>query len=160
MLKRLILAAAGLGMVAVVGALLYSLLAPSDRCDVCYRPLHEETLYRIHLAYGKVLDACCPRCGLRYQKGRRDVLRTEAIAFYSKELLHGEAAFYVEGSSVHFCSHAPLEEDRSGVQYEVAWDRCLPSLIAFESEATARSFQARNGGVVKTYEELLAEESP
>lgn len=160
MLKRLAIAAAGLALVAALGAFVYMSFESSPTCDVCYRPLHKETYYRIHLSDGKALDVCCPRCGLRFQEGRKDVVRTEVTDFDTKRLFHSDQAFYVEGSPVHFCSHAPLEEDRSGTQYEVAWDRCLPSLIAFESEATAKSFQARNGGVIKTYDELLEEESP
>jgi hypothetical protein len=160
MLKRLILATAGLGMVAVAGAILYSQLAASDRCDVCYRPMHAETSYRIHLADGRTMDACCPRCGLRFQEARQDVVGAEATDFERKTRLDADDAFYVENSRVHPCSHFSIQEDRSGTKYQVAWDRCLPSLVAFESEASARSFQARNGGVIKTYEELLAEESP
>ncbi len=160
MLKRIILAAVGLTFVAVVGAAIYSNLEPSDQCDVCYRPLHKETYYRIHMTGGKVLDVCCPRCGLRFQEGREDIVHTEVTDFDTKELLDADQAFYVEGSPVHFCSHAPLEEDRSGTQYEVAWDRCLPSLIAFESRGAAVRFQDQNGGVIKTHDELLEEPAP
>ena len=60
---------------------------------------------------------------------------------------------------MHFCGHASVREDRSGRQYEVAWDRCLPSLIAFSSREAARKFQKENGGDIKTYAELLAEHS-
>jgi len=52
-----------------------------------------------------------------------------------------------------------VREDRSGGQYEVAWDRCLPSLIAFSSRQAALKFQEENGGNIKTYEELLADHS-
>jgi len=160
MLKRIVTGAVGLTLVAALGAFLYTTYAPSDRCDVCYRPLHKQTYYRIHLSDGKMLDVCCPRCGLRFQAGRKDVVGTEVTDFDTKRLVHADKAFYVEGSPVHFCSHEPLEEDRSGTQYEVAWDRCLPSLIAFESKASATAFQAENGGAVKTYDELLQEGSP
>lgn len=160
MLKRVLLAAAGLTLVAVVGTLIYSNVGPSDRCDVCYRPLHRETYYRIHLTGGEALDVCCPRCGLRFQEGRKDVAHTEVTDFESRKLVDAEKAFYVEGSPVHFCSHAPREEDRSGTQYEVAWDRCLPSLIAFETRAAAVNFQDQNGGAIKTYGELLREKEP
>ncbi len=160
MLKRIVTGAVGLTLVAALGTFLYMSYRPPDRCDVCYRPLHRETYYRIHLSDGKSLDVCCPRCGLRFQAGRKDVVRTEVTDFDTKKLVRADKAFYVEGSPVHFCSHEPLEEDRSGTQYEVAWDRCLPSLIAFESEATAKTFQSQNGGAVKTYDDLLAESNP
>lgn len=160
MLKRIVLTLVGLSLVALIGVAIYSNVGPSDQCDVCYRPLHRETFYRIHTADGEALDVCCPRCGLRFQEGRTDVVHTEVTDFETRKLLEADAAFFVEGSPVHFCSHAPVEEDRSGTQYEVAWDRCLPSLIAFESRAAAVSFQERNGGAIKTYAELLAEPVP
>ena len=87
-----------------------------------------------------------------------DVVRAEVTDFYKKDRMDADKAFYVENSPVHFCSHSAVQEDRSGTQYEVAWDRCLPSLIAFESRAAALKFQNQNGGDVKTYAELLAKE--
>lgn len=160
MLKRILFTATGLAVVAVVGAVIYTNLDPPNRCDVCQRPLHQETYYRLHMADGETLDVCCPRCGLRFQKGRNDVVSAEVTDFETKRPVDAEDAFYVDGSPVHFCSHAPVEEDRSGTQYEVAWDRCLPSLIAFESRAAAVRFQRENGGSIKTYRELLEEDAP
>jgi hypothetical protein len=58
---------------------------------------------------------------------------------------------------VHACSHSLVQEDRSGTQYQVAWDRCLPSLVAFESRGAAEVFRKSNGGTIKTYDELVAE---
>jgi hypothetical protein len=160
MMKRILFVAVGLALVAAFGVFLYRNVASSPNCDVCYRPLHKETYYRIHLSDGEVLDVCCPRCGLRFQEGRHDVVRTEVTDFDTRRLVHGDEAYYVEGSPVHFCSHAPLAEDRSGTQYEVSWDRCLPSLIAFQSREAAVKFQDQNGGVIKTYDELLEQAPP
>ena len=161
MAKRIVQAVAALALVAAVGALLYVEWDEPNKCDICYRPMHQETFYRIHLASGESKDACCPRCGLRFQEGRNDVVRTEVTDLYTRQHLDADAAiaYYVEGSPVHFCSHASVREDRSGGQYEVAWDRCLPSLIAFSSREAAQKFQEENGGSIKSYEELLAEHS-
>jgi hypothetical protein len=154
MLKRIAFAALGLTLVAAFGVFLYRTLASPPNCDVCYRPIHEETFYRIHLASGESMDVCCPRCacGFRGPAG--------LSVGYTKVRIDAAKGSYVENSHVHLCSHSPVQEDRSGTQYEVAWDRCLPSLIAFESPAEARAFQAKNGGVIKSYDELLREGSP
>lgn len=159
MLKRAVFVAAGLTFAAAFAVLVYRSLDSSPSCDVCYRPMHEETLYRIHLAGGESLDVCCPRCGLRFQEGREDVVSAEVTDFSTRKRLDAGKAIYVENSSAHFCSHEPVREDRSGTQYEVSRDRCLPGIIAFESESAARTFQARNGGVIQTYAELLPEGS-
>jgi hypothetical protein len=159
MAKRILQVVAALAVVAAVGAFVYVQLDDPDACDVCYRPMHQETFYRIHLEGGDTKDVCCPRCGLRFQEGRNDVVATEVTDFNTKQRIDAAKAYYVENSPVHFCSHAGMHEDRSGVQYEVAWDRCLPSLIAFSSREAAQKFQHDNGGDIKTYQELLAEHS-
>lgn len=159
MTKRILQAVAALTLVAAVGAFVYVQTNSPAECDVCYRPMHAETFYRIHLDNGDTKDVCCPRCGLRFQEGRDDVVGVEVTDFYTRERVDAATAYYVEASPVHFCSHAAVQEDRSGVQYEVAWDRCLPSLIGFASKEDAERFQRENGGSVKTYDELRAEHS-
>jgi hypothetical protein len=83
----------------------------------------------------------------------------EAADFCSGERLPARQAFYVEGSSVHPCCKDIAEKDRSGVRYDLAWDRCLPSLIAFKSRDEAVAFRSQYGGVIKAYDELSLEES-
>jgi hypothetical protein len=51
-----------------------------------------------------------------------------------------------------------VEQDLSGDRYDVSWDRCLPSLIAFRSREAAEAFRSKFGGVVKLYRKLLEEE--
>ncbi len=159
MAKRILQALAALALVAAVGTFLYVQWDDPDACDICYRPMHEETFYRIHLESGETKDVCCPRCGLRFQEGRDDVVQTEVTDFYTRQRIDAAVAYYVENSPVHFCSHASVQQDRSGGQHEVAWDRCLPSLIAFSSRQAAEKFRGESGGDIKTYEELLAEHS-
>ena len=155
MAKRILLIALAVALVGAFGVFLSSQLTSGNVCEVCYRPMHEGMSYRIHLAGGDSVDVCCPRCGLRFQEGREDVLGAEVTDFYSSDRLEADQAFYVENSAIHPCSHSQVQEDRSGTQYEVAWDRCLPSFIAFRSRAAAATFRAQNGGVIKSYEELV-----
>ena len=57
------------------------------------------------------------------------------------------------------CRHDErVKEDRSGAQYQLTWDRCLPSLITFSTREAAASFQKESGGTIKTYAELRLEE--
>lgn len=128
-----------------------------EECDVCHRPMHAETYYEVHLEGGDSRALCCPRCGLRFQQERDDVAFAEVADYATKNVMRAEDAYFVEDSSVHACSHSLLQEDRSGTQYQVAWDRCLPSLVAFESRETAEIFRKANGGTIRTYDELVAE---
>ena len=159
MAKRILQVAAALALVAAVGTFVYVRMDDPNACDVCHRPMHQATFYRIHLQSGETKDVCCPRCGLRFQEGRDDVVGTEVTDFFTKQRVDAAVAYYVENSPVHFCSHARMHEDRSGGQYVVAWDRCLPSLIAFRSRDEAEKFRHDNGGDIKTYDELLLERS-
>ena len=158
MLKRIALVTAGLALVAAFGIFLRSTLDSSLGCDVCYRPMHEETFYRIHLADGETMDVCCPRCGLRFQEGRRDVVRAEVTDFYTKDRMDADKAFYVENSPVHL---QPLGGPRGSLWHPV---RGRLGSLPTESHRIrvagggALKFQNQNGGDVKTYAELLAKE--
>ena len=43
-----------------VGAVYFLYLGQPMVCDLCGRPLHQETLYKVHLRDGEVTQACCP----------------------------------------------------------------------------------------------------
>ena len=128
-------------------------------CAVCQRPLHQATFYEIRLADETRVDVCCTRCGLHYQSSQDDVAAVRVADFSTGALLEADRATYVEGSEVHLCClTGNVQEDRSGTQYDLAWDRCLPSLVAFQSLTDAIEFQGANGGRLRTYADLLAEE--
>lgn len=130
----------------------------SGTCAVCQRPLHGDSTYRIVLAAGGNLDVCCPRCGLHYQELNGHRVKEAWIGDLSTgEVLPAEQAVYVEDSSVrHCCSMERPREDGSGSQYTLAWDRCLPGLVAFKDRRSALEFQRNRGGTIRTYQELLA----
>jgi hypothetical protein len=147
-----------LGLAGSVGYFTYVQLRPEGVCEVCHRSVQETTAYEIYLEDGTLQKTCCPRCGLRFQKGRTDVASAEVTDFDTGQRFDANDAFFVEGSSVNLCHKKMVEEDRSGVQYQLAWDRCMPSLIAFKDRESAESFRRDYGGELKTYEEILREE--
>jgi DNA-directed RNA polymerase subunit RPC12/RpoP len=158
MIKRLLISILAAGLLGLAGRYVYMELEQESICSICHRAIHEGTSFLIHLQDGHTEEVCCPRCGLRFMKGRDDITDVEAADFYSGERLPARQAFYVEGSSVHPCCKDIAEKDRSGVRYDLVWDRCLPSLIAFKSWDEADAFRNQYGGVVKVYDELLQEE--
>jgi hypothetical protein len=124
-------------------------------CQICRRPMHAATSLFVSLDDGQEVELCCPRCGLRFQKGRSDVDSTQVSDYLSRRRLQAADASYVVGSSVHpCCSEAAILKDRSGIEYEKTWDRCLPSVIAFGSREDAQLFQREHGGELMTYPEL------
>jgi hypothetical protein len=127
-------------------------------CQVCRRLMHKATFYRVFLQGQDPVDVCCPRCGLYFQQSRSDVVRSEVADFVTGTLLEASRAFYVENSSVHLCcSQDFVQKDASGQEYVLAWDRCLPSLIAFRDRDRAEEFTRKNGGMITTYDQLLKE---
>jgi hypothetical protein len=157
MLHKILLGVAALGL-AVLG-LLYWHPWEAGRCEVCQRPMHKETFYRVELQGGTSTEVCCPRCGLRFQRGRRDVKGAKVADYLTRKPLDAKEAFYVESSEVHpCCSMDVTRRDATGGQYTLAWDRCLPSLVAFATREQAEEFRRSQGGVIRTYSELLRED--
>ncbi len=140
------------------GAVYFLFLGQPVVCDHCGRPLHQETLYKVHLRDGEVRQACCPRCGLYFQQGRDDVVRLEVADFRTSKLMDATQAFYVEDSSVNMCYlDAPVHRHIEGTESTLAWGRCMPGLLAFESREAAEDFRREKGGLIKTYEILIKE---
>ena len=158
LVTRVLMIAAFLGLVGSAGYFTYHHLRPESACAVCHRSVHDETLYRVHLEGGATKHTCCPRCGLRFQEGREDVASVEVTDFDTGQRVDANDVIFVEGSSVNLCHKKMVEEDRSGVQYQLTWDRCMPSLISFKDRESAESFRVDYGGVIKTYEQILREE--
>jgi hypothetical protein len=156
--KRVLAIVAAVVALGLASTYLYDQLRPEPLCEACHRAIHDETLYRVHLKDGRVAHVCCPRCGLRFQEGRDDVASADVADFLTQDRVDAEKAFYVEDSSVVMCRHdGRVKEDRSGDQYELTWDRCLPSLVAFSSRASAEAFRKEKGGVIKSYDDLKHE---
>jgi hypothetical protein len=159
MFKRILGAVLAVALVGATALFVYPRLKPEATCAACYRAIHGETHVVAHLEDGSTADVCCPRCALRFQKERGDVTSVDVTDFRTMRRLDAKDAFFVEDSTVVMCRHDErVQEDRSGVQYELTWDRCLPSLIAFASRDDAVAFRNESGGVVKTYAELLQED--
>ncbi|HSR52670.1 MAG TPA: hypothetical protein VLV83_17755 [Acidobacteriota bacterium] len=156
--KHLVALAVVVAMGAVSACSWADLRAPD--CDVCKRQIHGATHYRMHLENGQVKNTCCARCGLHYEQeqAEAEVVKREVADFDSGEFIDASEAVYVEGSSVHLCCEAMAARDRSGGQYALHWDRCLPSLVAFGTREAAARFAHEHGGHITDFDSLLREQ--
>ena len=150
------------GCVLALGALAYwgstKFLQGPPSCQVCYRPVHPGQEYTIILADGTEEHTCCPRCGMHFQarQGARAVAE-RATDFLSGARIDPARATFVEGSDLMTCcSSPPLKRDEPQRASELVWDRCLPSLVAFETRAEALQFSRQHGGRILTYGAALA----
>ena len=158
MVRRALSAGALVLVVALVTLAVYQHSQNNNLCDACHRTMRDETHYQIAHTDGTLSELCCPRCGLRHQATLTDVAKSEVADYHTGRMFAAKEAFFVEGSDVHACDHHQLvQEDRSGSQYALTWDRCLPSLVAFVSEEQARKFREDHGGQLRHYDELVAE---
>lgn len=143
-----------LASVGLSGYLAYHRIERSkpSACEVCLRPIHDSQAYRVELTDGSGATSCCPRCGIHHQLEHIDrVARAWATDHATGERIAAGRAHYVEGSDVRDCNPHPKPLREPGVAYEMTFDRCLPSLVAFKTQQEARSFQGRHGGRVLSY---------
>ena len=146
-------------------ALLIAITASCGRsgaamCSQCGRDECKNLAFTIGLANGESVKTCCPRCALRYLEEKRPAVASLAVrAFSDAATLDARKTFYVEGSDVHPCASRDKEPlvDARGCCLKAVYDRCEPSLVAFESPETAASFAREHGGFVRTFGELESE---
>jgi len=145
-------------LAGAIGYFVYHELTSTQLCEFCHRPFRPAMYCEITLEDGSSEKTCCPRCVLQFQKGRSDVASVEAADFDTGKRIDAAKAYYVENSDVQLCcSNKRVERDRMGTLYMLVWDRCLPSLVAFEDLAGAEAFLRDHSGQIRTYAELLEE---
>jgi hypothetical protein len=147
-------------VLAVVGVafLAYRWEAPLQPalCQVCSRPIPQQTAYRMETARG-VIHACCPRCAMHAMIDHPGTVRRAwATDFDSRRLIPAETAYYDEGGDAQYCTvgHEPVERGPEGVRVRV-YDRCLPTLVAFATRDEAETYRQQHGGRVLTYAEAV-----
>lgn len=120
-------------------------------CAVCQRDECAGFTFRVKLEDGKQIETCCPRCGMWYVKSAGQRAREMwATDFDSGKRIDATKAAYVSGSDVSYCSQTETRRDGYGCCFYKGFDRCQPSLIAFESAAAAQVFQKQHGGELLT----------
>jgi hypothetical protein len=156
--KQILVTILALGAVVAVGFLAYRLEAPRGPalCQVCGRNIPKETAYRLDTSDGPI-KACCPSCAMHYTLHNPDAVRKSwATDFNSGQRIPASSAYYDEGGDVQYCTarHPPVERGSEGVAMRV-YDRCLPTLVAFETRDAAEVYRKQHGGRVLSYDESL-----
>ena len=157
--KEFWLTAVTLAAITVVCVLAYrhETRPASGMCQVCQRGLHAGLVYRVEMTNGTFEEACCPRCGMHFALSHPGTVRQAwATDFASGERIAALAAYYVEGGDEEFCAlHAkPVERGPQGVSV-LAYDRCLPTLVAFRAVQGAEAYRRQHGGHMVTYDQAL-----
>ena len=121
-------------------------------CDVCKRVIHTETSFRIARPDGSVKATCCPRCGLAavIHNGGRAL---DAVDFTTKKRVGAAEAIYLEGSDIMECCTGTGFRSDEGAYQKMAYDRCMPSLLAFAWREDAEVVRQKHGGQIINFEE-------
>jgi len=148
-------AAIGILAIALLGAGLAACRADAS-CDLCGRDECTALAFRVEYRDGGTQTTCCPRCGSRAvaESHGREVARLRARDFATGREIDATTAAYVSGSDVEHCM-APKEQPSTQSCCRVlTYDRCLPSLIAFGSQADAERFVEDHGGTLLSFADL------
>jgi hypothetical protein len=129
-------------------------------CAVCHRDECKAMAFRIQLESGKMVETCCPRCGVHYVETMKPAASGyEATDFATGRWIDAAKATFVSGSDMKGCAMPAAQRDAQGCCMYVAYDRCLPSLVAFADRPAAVEFQKSHGGDLMAFAELSAKKS-
>ncbi len=148
-----VLALLGLGLAF---ARLPSRKAPP--CQLCERATCLGTAYRLQLSFGRTRHACCPRCGITYERQHPGTVRGAWVRdFATGKEIDARQAVYVEGSDFSHCAPSMIAHDQEGSCFTKGFDRCIPSVVAFRDSSSADKFRVSHGGGFRTFASLLRE---
>ena len=126
-------------------------------CAVCQRAECKGMAFRVILEDGKVVETCCPRCGLHYlESTHQQARKMEATDFATGNWVDAATAIYVSDSDMHPCAELQTLRDPQGCCLLKTYDRCLPSLVAFAAKDQAVTFQKSHGGQIVSFQAVSA----
>lgn len=131
--------------------------AVASTCPACGRDIHARWKFHLTTEDGKQKTFCCAKCGiLEKLKQKGQVATATATDYATEKPVPVEEAVYVWNSNVEHCV-VPQKRDWTDQRpMRLAWDRCIPSLIAFRTKEEASQFQSEHGGTLVSYSESLA----
>jgi hypothetical protein len=126
-------------------------------CGFCQRHINPKA-HVVAEVGGKRRNVCCAHCAVTEARQEKKPLRLIEVTDYpSGKMVSPEGAWFVEDSRVIACEHDMSKMDESKHAEQLAFDRCSPGTFAFSDRKTAETFVAKNGGVLRSLPEVLAE---
>jgi hypothetical protein len=140
----------------IIGVALATGCGQSHRvCAVCNRDECKGLAFRVTLENGKNVETCCPRCALHYlETNHQQARQMEATDFATGSWVDASRAIYVSESDVHPCATLETRRDPQGCCMLKTYDRCLPSLVAFQQQEAAKAFAKEHGGQVIAWKQV------
>ena len=104
-------------------------------CAMCGKPIHERTVFLLHMPSGEQRRACCAHCGLMLQGGTPGASHAMTADFLHGHMVSAGQAVFLLGSELTVC--------------------CVPSVLSFGSPAEAERFQKGFGGRLANLQETM-----
>jgi len=128
---------------------------PHGYCPICQRHEHGDSLVKLQVKGEGEIGACCLGCALSYARQTSKPVTILSVTNHETgKPLPPDTATFVVGSDVSPCTHDAQQLRLEGEAVPVQWDRCLPSILAFASRASADAFHAQHGGRLRSFQEL------
>lgn len=126
-------------------------------CRACTRPVHSH-MKTIGMVDGKRSVYCCPACALSdHQQSGKPVQVVELTDYPTSSALKPENAYVVRNSDVNPClDHHPAVGE-GGQPLELHFDRCTPSVLAFQNQQSATAFAGQHGGQVVKFSDFASD---
>lgn len=126
------------------------------QCALCEREIHPHM--KVSITRDSVpIKTCCMSCALTYKTQTKNVEILTATDFLTDAQLEPNKAFYVVNSDVSPCTHdskiQKVVREPNSALYE-CYDRCEPSILAFQKRTDAETFLKEHGGRLLQFNQL------
>jgi len=130
-------------------------LVSDQKCALCGREVHHDMFANLTFKNGESEPACCLQCAITYEKqtGKKAEYIT-VTDYYSHETVDSQKAFFVIRSNISPCCNKEILRIPNGNALMLKYDRCLPSIIAFENKDNATKFMTEHGGTLETIQDI------
>ena len=148
-----ILVLAGLGY----AAWLFVNERSAQSCRACARPVHSH-MRTVAVVDGKRANYCCPACALsEHLQSGKPVQVVELTDYISNTPLKPETSFVVRNGDVNPCLQHHPAVGADSQPLEPRFDRCSPSVLAFQDQKAAAAFAGERGGQVLKFSDFASQ---
>jgi hypothetical protein len=131
---------------------------PPGYCPICRRHEHRDSIVKLQAEGEGVIEACCLSCALSYGRQTSKTVTIVSVADHETgKPLEPDKATFVVGSDASPCTHTTEQLRTEQQALPVFWDRCLPSILSFESAQSAEAFRTQHGGRLRSLQQVRAE---
>lgn len=129
----------------------------AQSCEACRRPVHSH-MKTVGIVDGERTVYCCPACALSdHQQSGKPVQVVELTDYLTDSPLKPANSYVVRNSDVNPCLQHKPAVGESHQPLESHFDRCAPSVLAFQDQRSANEFAGQHGGQVFRFSQFASD---